>query len=173
MATEVEQRSLPDIVAPRLRVLFVGINPAPGSVRIGHYHQGRLGRRFWRSLVEGGLIPEPGPGRYHDEYLVECGLGITDLVKRATRRGTDVKPEELAAGRERALQIIKRYKPGVVCGVYKKALEVLLGRSLRGEWGSLADEPVPGVRVFALRWAYVRWEEALRSVKELRRAAGL
>jgi len=151
--------------------LFAAGNPGAISVDVRHCHHGPVGTRLWRLLVESGLLPEPEPGHYHDEYLLDRGLGITDLVKRATRRGTDAKPEELAAGRERVLQIIKRYKPGVVCGVYKRALEVLLGRSLRGEWGLLADEPVGGVKVFALRWAYVEWEVALASVRELRRVA--
>jgi TDG/mug DNA glycosylase family protein len=163
--------SLPDIVRPEMKVLFVGINPALESVRVGHYHQGRLGRRFWRVLVEGGLLPEPAPGRFHDEYLLKSGLGITDLVKRPTRSAREVTRAELEAGRKRVLRIIGRCRPRVVCGVYKRALEVLLGRRLTGEWGLLEGERIAGARVLALRWAYVEWEVALASVRELRRVA--
>ena len=122
-------------------------------------------------LVEGGLMPESEPGRFHDEYLLECGLGITDLVKRPTRSARQVTGAELEAGRKRVLRIIRRYRPRMVCGVYKSALEVLLGRRLTGEWGLLGGERIAGARVFALRWAYVEWEVALASVRELRRVA--
>src|SRR3982751_3416825 len=41
----------------RNRLLFVGLNPSPVSVAAGHYHQGRLGRRFWTRLIRAGIIP--------------------------------------------------------------------------------------------------------------------
>jgi hypothetical protein len=49
--------TLADLPPRRNRLLFVGLNPSPVSVEAGHYHQGRLGRTFWRRLMLAAVLP--------------------------------------------------------------------------------------------------------------------
>ena len=74
--------TLPDILAPGLDLVFVGINPSIYSAERGQYFA-RPSNMFWRCLNQSGLVPEPvGPADSH--RLLEFGIGLTDIVKRAT-----------------------------------------------------------------------------------------
>jgi double-stranded uracil-DNA glycosylase len=89
-------RTIPDLVAPGLRVLFAGINPSLYSAATG-YHFARPGNRFWPALHESGftarrLRPEEQP------LLLETGLGITNVVARATVRADELSTAELRSG---------------------------------------------------------------------------
>ena len=77
-------RALTDLVAPSLRVLFVGINPGLYSAAVGH-HFGRPGNRFWPALHRSGFTPRLLLPAEQDE-LRGLGLGITKMVARATAR---------------------------------------------------------------------------------------
>jgi TDG/mug DNA glycosylase family protein len=89
-------RSIPDLVAPGLRVLFAGINPSLYSAATGQ-HFARPGNRFWPALHQSGftsrrLQPIEQP------LLLDLGLGITNVVARATARADELDPAELRAG---------------------------------------------------------------------------
>ncbi|HTA06914.1 MAG TPA: G/U mismatch-specific DNA glycosylase [Streptosporangiaceae bacterium] len=89
-------RTIPDLVAPGLRVLFAGINPSLYSAASG-YHFARPGNRFWPALHQSGftsrrLQPEDQP------LLLGLGLGITNVVARATARADELDADELQAG---------------------------------------------------------------------------
>jgi double-stranded uracil-DNA glycosylase len=89
-------RSIPDLIAPRLRVLFAGINPSLYSAATG-CHFARPGNRFWPALHKSGftsrqLRPEEQP------QLLGLGLGITNVVARATARADELDAAELRAG---------------------------------------------------------------------------
>jgi len=89
-------RTIPDLVAPGLRVLFAGINPSLYSAATG-YHFARPGNRFWPALHESGFTPR----RLRPEeqsLLPTLGLGITNVVARATARADELSPAELRAG---------------------------------------------------------------------------
>jgi TDG/mug DNA glycosylase family protein len=91
-------RTVPDIVAPGLRVLFCGINPGLYSGATGH-HFARPGNRFWRTLHLAGFTPrvlDPSEGR----ELLRSGLGITNLVARTTATADELTTDELRAGAE-------------------------------------------------------------------------
>ena len=75
--------TLPDLIAPGMRLLFVGYNPSIRSARIGHYYAGR-NNAFWRLLSQSGLVLRP-MSFSEDGELPALGIGITDLVKRPTR----------------------------------------------------------------------------------------
>ena len=79
-------QTLADLPPLRDRLLFVGLNPSPVSVAAGHYHQGRLGRSFWRRLKTAGLIPPATELEWADDALLAAGHGITDLLKVPTPR---------------------------------------------------------------------------------------
>ena len=116
-------RQVPDVLAPGLRVLFCGINPGLWSAAVGH-HFARPGNRFWRALHLGGftarlLAPE------EEAELLALGLGITNLVDRASAAAADLTPEELRSGAERLAAKTRPARPEVVAvlgvGAYRTA----------------------------------------------------
>jgi TDG/mug DNA glycosylase family protein len=91
-----DTNTVPPILAPNLRVLFVGINPSLRSAEVGH-HFARPGNRFWPTLHAAGftprrLLPE------EDGELPRYGLGITNVAHRPTRQAAELTVEELRAG---------------------------------------------------------------------------
>lgn len=118
-----EGRTLPDVIAPDLRVLFCGINPGLYTAAVGH-HFARPGNRFWRALHLGGFTPrilDPSEER----LLPELGCGISNVVDRATAAAAELTREELLAG-GRALEAkVERWAPRWVAvlgvGAYRTA----------------------------------------------------
>jgi TDG/mug DNA glycosylase family protein len=88
--------TIPDVAAPGLRVLFSGINPGLSSAATG-YHFARPGNRFWPALHTSGFTPRQFDPREQAD-LLQLGLGITNVVARATARADELAPEELRAG---------------------------------------------------------------------------
>ena len=89
-------RTIPDVAAPGLRVLFAGINPGLYSAATG-YHFARPGNRFWPALYAAGftgrvLCPE------EQQDLLPLGLGITNVVARATASADELSAGEIRAG---------------------------------------------------------------------------
>ncbi|MES2306545.1 MAG: G/U mismatch-specific DNA glycosylase [Gemmatimonadota bacterium] len=102
-------RRLPDLIAPNLRVLFCGTNPGLYSAALGQ-HFARPGNRFWKAMHASGftrrlLLPE------ESGELLELGLGLTDLVARASAGADELTREELVAGRRRLQRKVARYQP--------------------------------------------------------------
>ena len=93
---------LPDIIAPGLRVLFVGINPGLRSATVGHHYAGHA-NRFWRLVADAGLVPEPITWR-DDARMSEWGFGLTNLVSRPTRGVGELTADDYAAGRRQLRQ---------------------------------------------------------------------
>src|SRR5881275_1709874 len=89
-------KTVPDVIAPGLKVLFCGINPGLYSGAVGH-HFARPGNRFWPALHAAGFTPRlltPAEER----LLLEHGLGITNLVARASARADELDDNELERG---------------------------------------------------------------------------
>ena len=105
-------RRVPDIVAPHLKILFVGINPGLYSGAVGH-HFARPGNRFWPALQRAGLTPRLFTPREERE-LLKSGIGITNIVNRTTAAASELSKKELAAGGRRLAAKIRRLKPRVV-----------------------------------------------------------
>lgn len=107
-----QDKTVRDVIAPRLRVLFCGINPGLYSGATGH-HFARPGNRFWPTLHQAGFTPRllhPSEER----ELLDYGYGITNLVPRATATADELSPDELVAGQRRLKSKVKRYRPQVV-----------------------------------------------------------
>ena len=89
-------KTIPDVVAPGLRVLFAGINPGLYSAATG-YHFARPGNRFWPALHLSGFTPRLL--RPCEQWeLLPLGLGITNVVPRATASAAELSPAEIRAG---------------------------------------------------------------------------
>lgn len=118
-----QNKTVRDVIAPHLQVLFCGINPGLYSGATGH-HFARPGNRFWPTLHQAGFTPRllhPSEER----ELLTYGYGITNLVARATATADELLSEELVSGQRRLKAKVKRYKPQVVAvlgiGAYRTA----------------------------------------------------
>jgi TDG/mug DNA glycosylase family protein len=101
--------SLPDVIAPGLRVLFCGINPSLYTAAVGH-HFARPGNRFWPTLHQAGFTPRQLRPAEEGE-LLGFGYGITNIVERATARADELDAAELQAGGRRLLAKVEAYAP--------------------------------------------------------------
>jgi len=120
-----KDKTVRDVIAPGLRILFCGINPGLYSGATGH-HFARPGNRFWPTLHQAGFTPRLLAPAKERELLV-LGYGITSLVARATAVADELSSDELLAGRLRLESKIKRYQPRVVAvlgiGAYRMAFQ--------------------------------------------------
>jgi TDG/mug DNA glycosylase family protein len=100
---------LPDLIGPGLRVLFCGINPGLVSAATGH-HFARPGNRFWPALHRSGFTPHRLRPEEQAE-LLHYGLGITNLVDRATARAEELARDELVAGAAAVAAKVAQHRP--------------------------------------------------------------
>ena len=95
-----------------MRVLLVGINPSLYSGWAG-LHFARPGNRLWKTLHEAGFtdrVLHPS----ETQALVDAGLGVTNLVARATARADELRPEEIRAGLPPLARLVRRHRPPYV-----------------------------------------------------------
>lgn len=116
-------KTVPDLIAPNLRVLFCGINPGLYTAAIGH-HFGRPGNRFWPALHGAGFTPRLF-SPWEERELLPLGYGITNMVPRTTAAASELAPEEYVAGGARLTTLVTTYTPTVVAflgiGAYRSA----------------------------------------------------
>ena len=153
LVRSVTMETLVDLPPLRDRLLFVALNPSPVSVEAGHYHQGRLGRTFWRRLMTAGVLPVATPIGTADDALMAAGHGITDLRKEPSPRdhATDA---ELTAGVGPLWQKIAIWRPAAVVFVYKRAASICAGRALTESWGQLEGVALAGRPCFLMPGPY-------------------
>jgi double-stranded uracil-DNA glycosylase len=145
--------TLADLPPLRDRLLFVGLNPSPVSVEAGHYHQGRLGRTFWRRLMLAHILPAATPIEAADDTLMAAGHGITDLRKVPSPRD-DATDAELTAGVGVLWQKISVWRPAAVVFIYKRAASICAGRQLDESWGQLGGVALAGRPCFLMPGPY-------------------
>jgi len=116
-------RTVPDVIAPGLRVLFCGINPGLYTAAIGH-HFGRPGNRFWPVLHEAGFTPHRFQP-WEEQQLLPLGYGITNVVPRTTATAAELHPDEIVAGGRALAATVIRHAPRVLAvlgiGAYRTA----------------------------------------------------
>src|SRR5215475_13319395 len=104
------QHKLPDLLAPNLRVIFVGTAAGKRSAELGHYYAGR-GNRFWRTLHEIGLTPQLfEPREFRD--LLALGIGLTDMSKLGAGMDHQVAKNEFDP--KRFEDNVCRYRPRTI-----------------------------------------------------------
>lgn len=116
-------KTVPDVIAPGLRLLFCGINPGLYTAAVGH-HFARPSNRFWPALFAArftnGLVSP-----FDERELLRSGYGVTNVVMRATASADQLTPEELRAGGKRLAAKVRRYRPAFLAvlglGAYRTA----------------------------------------------------
>jgi double-stranded uracil-DNA glycosylase len=141
-----KNKTVPDVIAPALAVLFCGINPGLYTAAIGH-HFGRPGNRFWPTLHASGFTPrllDPS----EEQELLPLGYGITNVVARATAAADELSEREMIAGgkilREKVLTFAPRYLAVLGIGAYRVAFarpKAVIG---------LQPDPIGETRVWVL-----------------------
>ena len=117
------EKTVEDVIAPNLRVLFCGINPGLYTAAVGH-HFARPGNRFWPALYAGGFT-ERLLSPFDERELLQSGYGITNVVMRTTNSADQLSREEIIAGGEQLRAKVLRYRPRVLAvlgvGAYRTA----------------------------------------------------
>ena len=141
-----EGKTLPDVIAPDLDVLFCGINPGLYTAAV-QQHFGRPGNRFWPTLHRAGFTPR----LFHpsDQYeLLKLGYGITNVVARATAAADELSRDELLNGGRTLTRKVKKYAPRYLAivgiGAYRTAFE-----RPKAKLG-LQDEAIGTTRIWVL-----------------------
>jgi len=162
-------RTIPDVAAPGLRVLFSGINPGLYSAATG-YHFARPGNRFWPALHQSGFTARQLAPR-EQEQLLAVGLGITNLVDRATARADELSAAELRAGARHLAAKVDELRPRWLAVVGVTAFRVAFARP-RAAVGAQAER-IGATRVWVLpnpsglnaSWTMPRLAEAFRDLR--------
>ena len=166
-------RTVPDVLpAPRepFSVLFCGINPGLYSAATG-WHFARPGNRFWPALHRSGFTSRQLAPSEQD-LLPGYGLGITNLVARATAQASELSRAELQAGGARLAGLVGEYQPRVVAVAGVTAYRTAFGRP--GARVGLQPERVGEARLWVLpnpsglnaHWTTPRLVEAFRELRE-------
>ena len=139
-------RTIPDVISPGLRVLFCGINPGLYSAATGR-HFARPGNRFWPALHQSGFTPRQfRPAE--QEQLADLGLGITNIVARATARAGELTAAELREGGQLLRAKAERLRPRWVAVAGVTAYRTAFGRP--GARVGPAGESLAGARLWVL-----------------------
>ncbi|MFC3997793.1 G/U mismatch-specific DNA glycosylase [Nocardiopsis sediminis] len=166
--------TIPDVIAPGLDVLFCGINPGlySGHTRL---HFARPGNRFWPALHRSGFTPRLlRPDEQH--LLTGWGLGITNIVARATARADELTPDELREGGAALARRIAEYRPAMVAVLGVTAYRGAFGRPkavVGPQPEGLADTPLwvlPNPSGLNAHWTPDAIAAELRRVREAARS---
>jgi TDG/mug DNA glycosylase family protein len=127
------EKTVRDVIATDLRVLFCGINPGLYTAAVGH-HFARPGNRFWPALYAAGFTDRL-LSPFDERELLKSGYGITNVVSRTTATADLLTKEEIVAGGERLRAKVLRYHPKVLAilglGAYRTAFnqpKAIVGR---------------------------------------------
>ena len=157
---------LPDVLAPNLRLVFVGTAAGKRSAALGHYYAGR-GNRFWRTLHEVGLTPRLfEPREFRD--LLPLGIGLTDMSKLGSGMDHQVATHEFDPAQFEAN--LRHYRPRCIAFTGKKAASIWLGGSATRTiaYGRQQDRPADFPEVLVLpspsgaargHWSIKPWQE--------------
>lgn len=130
-----EGKTVPDVIASGLRILFCGINPGLYTAAVGH-HFARPGNRFWPALYAAGFTDRL-LSPFDERELLKTGYGITNVVMRSTASADQLSREEFREGGKRLAAKVRRYRPAFLAvlglGAYRSAWErpkALIGRQV-------------------------------------------
>ena len=131
-STSTRAATLADTVGPDMRLLVCGLNPSVVAADAGYGFAGPT-NRFWKAAVAAGVTDRPA-----DPYraLVVHGVGMTDLVKRATPRSAELDASEYRAGAERVRRLVAWLRPDAIAFVGLEGWRAAVSRTARPGWQS-------------------------------------
>jgi TDG/mug DNA glycosylase family protein len=106
-------RTLADTVGARMHLLVCGLNPSLYAADVGAGFA-RPGNRFWPAAIAAGLVSRD---RDPMHALTAHGVGMTDLVKRASPRADELTADEYRDGLARIERLAAWLQPAAVCFV--------------------------------------------------------
>ena len=143
---EAAGKTVPDVIARDVRVLFCGINPGLYTAAVGH-HFARPGNRFWPALQRSGFTDRL-LSAFEEHELLKLGLGVTNVVARATAAASELTKEDFVKGGLALRSKVRRYGPRIVAvlgvGAYREAFarpKAVIGAQ---------DEKIADARVWVL-----------------------
>jgi TDG/mug DNA glycosylase family protein len=165
-------RTVRDVIAHDLRVLFCGINPGLYSAAVGH-HFARPGNRFWPTLFAAGFTDRVVAPEEERELLAR-GYGITNIVPRASAAADELSEAELRAGARKLTTKLRRYRPRFLAVLGVGAYRIAFARP--NAVVGLQPQSIGDVQVWVLpnpsgRTAHYQATELARLFRELREAA--
>ena len=120
---EAAGKTVRDVIAPNLLVLFCGINPGLYTAAVGH-HFARPGNRFWPALHKSGFTDRL-LSPFEERELLDSGIGITNVVARATASAAELTQQDFVNGGRALKAKVKRFAPKIVAilgvGAYRQA----------------------------------------------------
>jgi double-stranded uracil-DNA glycosylase len=133
-------RTLPDTVAGDMRLLVCGLNPSLYAADAG-VGFARPGNRFWPAALAAGVVSRD---RDPDHALRHHGVGMTDLVKRATVSADELTTAEYRHGLARVERLVRWLHPGALCCVGLAGWRAVVDRRAAPGWQpeDLAGTPV-------------------------------
>ena len=123
-------RTLPDTVGPDMRLLICGLNPSPAAADAG-VGFARPGNRFWPAALAAGLVSRD---RDPVHALDEHAIGMTDVVKRTTRRADELEPAEYMDGMARLERLVAWLDVPTICFVGLAGWRVARDRKATTGW---------------------------------------
>ena len=119
-------KTVKDVIAPDLSVLFCGINPGLYTAAVGH-HFARPGNRFWPALYAGGFTDRL-LSPFDERELLKSGYGITNVVGRTTPTADQLTKAEILAGGKKLDAKVRRYRPRILALLGVGAYRVAFGK---------------------------------------------
>jgi len=171
---EAAGKTLPDVIAPNLKVLFCGINPGLYTAAVGH-HFARPGNRFWPALHQSGFTSHL-VSPFDERELLKLGVGISNVVPHASASAAELTREDYVTGARALARKIERYRPRIVAilgvGAYRDAFA-----RPKSQVGEQAEQ-IHDARVWVLPNpsglnANYQLPELVKLFRQLRAAAGV
>lgn len=173
-------QTLPDLISDEVRLLFVGINPGLRTAAV-QAHFAPRGNRFWPALYRAGITDHlidasSGFAPADRDYLLHRGIGITNLVDRASAGADELTVAELVEGRRKLDRTVRKYSPAVVA-----VLGITAFRDAFGERGANAGRqasPYPATQLWVVpnpsgRNAHASLPGLAAAYGQVARAAGI
>lgn len=136
----------PEILAPKLSVIFCGLNPALSAARDGHNFSNRS-NRFWRVLHLAGFTPRQ-LAAHEERELLAYGLGLTSAVARPTKSAGELKRHDYLEAIPELERKMREFTPSHLAFLGKAAYAAMNPKA-QIEWGRQAS-PFAGTTVWVL-----------------------
>ena len=165
-------RTVPDVIARDLSVLFCGINPGLYTAAVGH-HFARPGNRFWKVLYEAEFT-ERLLSPFDERELLKSGYGITNVAPRATATADLLTKAEILAGGKQLISKVRRYRPRILAILGLGAYRTVFHQAQAGV--GRQDEQIGSTIIWVLPNpsglnAHYQQKDLARLFGELRKAA--